>query len=96
LLEPDMALDPSSPEILIPEILHALQQKNARILFYDLSRIPIIDTLYYDWLCLLARACAAAAITMTVIRMQPTAACSLAHYITEAPPFGCAMDTEIP
>lgn len=96
LLEPGPALDPSDPALLIQEILALLQQKNVRILFYDLGRIPIIDTLYYDWLCLLARACAAAAISMTVIRMQATAACALSLYMNASPPFDCAMDTENP
>lgn len=94
LLEPGIGLDPSDTEGLIPEILDQLRRKNAVSLFYDLSRIPVIDTLYYDWLCFLARACSASAISMTVIRMQPTAACSLSLFITQDPPFACALDTE--
>ncbi|TWI77329.1 hypothetical protein LZ24_00133 [Desulfobotulus alkaliphilus] len=96
LLEPDTALDPSDPDRLITEILGELQKKNTRVIFYDLSRTPVIDTIYYEWLCLLAKSCSAAAITMTVIRMPPTAACSLASHMKSSPPFACALDTQSP
>ncbi|MCW7752791.1 hypothetical protein OOT00_02180 [Desulfobotulus sp. H1] len=96
LLEPGPGMDPSEPGNLIPEIIQILQRHKARFLFYDLAGTPVIDTLYYDWLCQLSRSCAAAAISMTVIRMPPSAACSLASHILAPPPFACALDTESP
>jgi rsbT antagonist protein RsbS len=92
LLEPSSSLNVRDRDALIEEIAGRLMQGRASHLYYDLSERAIIDPVYYDWLNALARAMFAINVRMVCIHMQPTAAYSLAQFITELPSFGTAID----
>lgn len=87
LLEPSRSLDISGRDELVVAVLARLQQGEAGQLYYDLAGLPLIDPLYYQWLNMLARACGAVNVTMTCIRMQPTAAFALSSYMDGSPDF---------
>lgn len=87
LLEPSPALDISSSETLLEEILQRLQRGKACKMYYDLANLPLIEPRYYHWLNMLARACSAVNVTMACIRMQPTAAFALSSYMEGSPDF---------
>lgn len=87
LLEPSPALDISSSEDLVEEILQRLQRGKACKLYYDLANLPLIEPRYYQWLNMLARACCAVNVVMACIRMQPTAAYALSSYMEGTPDF---------
>lgn len=87
LLEPSVALDISSSEDLLEEILQRLQLGKASKLYYDLANLPLIEPRYYQWLNMLARACCAVNVVMACIRMQPTAAYALSSYMEGTPDF---------
>ncbi len=87
LLEPGRGLDISQRPLLIEDILERLQRSGAAVLYYDLGELPLIDEAYYAWLDTLARACAALNVRMICMRMQPTAAFGLSHYLKEGPAF---------
>jgi rsbT antagonist protein RsbS len=87
LLEPSSALDISSSETLLEEILQRLQRGKAQKLYYDLADLPLIEARYYQWLNMLARACCAVNVAMACIRMQPTAAYALSSYMESSPDF---------
>lgn len=87
LLEPSLALDISSSEELIEELLQRLQRGKACKLYYDLANLPLIEPRYYQWLNMLARACCAVNVVMACIRMQPTAAFALSGYMEGEPDF---------
>jgi rsbT antagonist protein RsbS len=92
LLEPGEALDPSNPDLYLTVLADFLQQHNARCLLYDLKAIPIIDSIYRDWLEMLNALCHVVRIKMVVVNMQPAAAYALAIALDKPPTFHCARD----
>ncbi|WP_236860615.1 STAS domain-containing protein [Candidatus Reidiella endopervernicosa] len=94
LLEPGEGLDASDPDAYLVEMIDRLQQLSARRLIYDLKSIPLIDTLYYEWLLSVNSMCQIAGIEMVVVNIRPPVAYNLALMIKETPPFGCALDVD--
>jgi anti-anti-sigma regulatory factor len=94
LLEPRDALDPSDPDAYLQALLAYLQDRRARRLIYDLKDVPLIDTLYYEWLKAVNAMCRIGGIELVAANMQPTAAFVLAQRLTEPPPFACALDVD--
>jgi len=92
LLEPSRALDIGIGDELVVEILQRLQQARASTLYYDLADLPLIEPHYYRWLNMLARACRAVNVAMVCIRMQPTAAFALSHYMQGMPDFALGQE----
>lgn len=94
LAEPTRAFDLGDTVAAMEAILRELQAHKATRLYYDLSEVPVIDTVHYAWLNGLARACRAINVTMVCVHMQPTAAFGLAAFLTEPPAFATALDLE--
>ena len=94
LLEPTTSLDIADFPPVLEAVLERLQKNKTACLYYDLAETPIIDPVYYTWLDALARACRTMNIRMVCIHMQPTAAYSLAHQLTEMPAFDTALDVQ--
>jgi|MTBAKMStandDraft_1061839.scaffolds.fasta_scaffold00150_5 Anti-anti-sigma regulatory factor (antagonist of anti-sigma factor) len=92
LLEPTHGMDVGHPEELLEEIVRRLQERRATLLYYDLSEMPLIDTVYYGWLNRLALACKSINVRMVCISMQPTAAFALAGLTDTPPRFESALD----
>ena len=90
LLEPLSSLNLQEIGVLLQEIVTLLQQGRGSRLYYDLSELPVIDQVYYDWLDKLARVCLAVNVRMVCINMQPTAAFALAKFIDKKPVFETA------
>lgn len=90
LLEPLSSLNIQDVGALLQEIVVLLQQGRGSRLYYDLSGLPVIDQVYYDWLDKLARICLAVNIKMVCINMQPTAAFALARFLDTKPVFETA------
>jgi rsbT antagonist protein RsbS len=91
LLEPLASLNIQDGGQLMQDIVEQLQQRPCVCLYYDLNGLPVIDHVYYDWLDKLARICQTVNIKMICINMQPTAAFTLASFLTENPVFSTAL-----
>lgn len=91
LLEPRRSMNIQEQNMLMREIVAAVQQEQGERLYYDLDSLPIIDQVYYDWLDKLARTCGALNIKMICINMQPTAAFTLSKFLTTKPIFETAL-----
>jgi rsbT antagonist protein RsbS len=91
LLEPRRSMNIQEQNMLMREIVAAVQQEQGERLYYDLDSLPIIDQVYYDWLDKLARTCLAMNIKMICINMQPTAAFTLSKFLTGKPVFETAL-----
>lgn len=94
LLEPGAGLDPNNIDLYLEPLMSFLQQQKARKLIYDLKNVPLIDTIYYNWLVYIHRLCSISGMGFIVANMQPTAAFALSTTIKETPPFICALDVE--
>ncbi len=92
LLEPLRSMNIQDPGALLQHIVAQVQQGHGTHLYYDLSELPIIDQIYYDWLDKLARTCQTINIKMTCINMQSTAAFTLSKFLTSKPAFATALD----
>ncbi len=92
LLEPLRSMNIQDQNELLQQVVAQVQQGQGAHLYYDLSELPIIDQVYYDWLDKLARTCQAANLKMTCINMQPTAAFTLSKFLTGKPAFASALD----
>ena len=92
LLEPDEGLDPSAPDLYLPGIIAFMRKHGASELVYDLGKLPIVDSVYYGWLCMLASACTFSGVTLRVVRMRPSAAFALSAGLDADPPFACSLD----
>lgn len=90
LLEPSTSLNLDDQGRLIESITARLIKERSARLYYDLSTLPLIDPLYYDWLNALARAVLTVNVKMICVNMQPTAAFALSKFMTEKPVFGTA------
>jgi len=91
LLEPLHSINIRDQGELIQDIVTQVQQGQGMRLYFDLSGLPVIDHVYYDWLDQLARTCLAVNIKMICINMQPTAAFTLSKFLTNKPVFDTAM-----
>jgi rsbT antagonist protein RsbS len=94
LLEPQHGINPGEPGPSIEAVLRALRATRSTQLYYDLSDIAIIDTVYYDFLNQLTTACHTLGIRMTCINMQPSAAFALAAHLEQPPRFAVARGIE--
>ncbi|HEC13208.1 MAG TPA: hypothetical protein ENI80_08170 [Acidiferrobacteraceae bacterium] len=94
LLEPGDGLDPSQPGVYLEVLISHLQSNRTRRLIYDLSNVPIIDNIYYDWLVSVNSICRISGIEMVTANMAPTAAYNLATSIDHDPPFATALDVD--
>jgi len=94
LLEPSEGLDPTDPDAYLVGMVDALQQLRTKRLIYDLKSIPLIDSVYYDWLLAVSGMCQISGIEMVVVNIRPAAAYTLALHLKETPPFGCALDVD--
>jgi hypothetical protein len=92
LLEPGEGLDPSDPEVYLEPLVAYLQTRDARVLLYDLSNVPVIDELYYRWLTAVDTICRISGIQLVTVNMRPAAAYALALMLDEPPAFECALD----
>lgn len=92
LAEPTEGFDPSDPDRHLPELFQSLHHRRARLLFFDLSQTPLIDSVYYRWLEDLAATCRLAGAELTAVNMQPTAAFALARHLEAAPSFTCQRE----
>lgn len=91
LLEPLRSMNIQDTGQLMQDIVARLQQNKGVKLYYDLSELPVIDSVYYDWLDKLARICLTLNIKMICINMQPTAAFTLSSFLTDKPVFATAL-----
>jgi rsbT antagonist protein RsbS len=91
LLEPLRSMNIRDQGVLMQEIIAQVQQGQGARLYFDLSGLPVIDHVYYDWLDQMARTCLAVNIKMICINMQPTAAFSLSKFLTKKPAFETAL-----
>ena len=94
LLEPEFGLDPGQPERYLDPLIGRLQAVRATQLLYDLKKIPLIDSLYYQWLVSLHAAARICGIEMIVVRITPEAAYGLACTLQAMPPFRCVLDVD--
>ena len=94
LLEPGDALDPSSPDDYVVELMKIMQKEDARTLMYDLKQVPLIDQVYYQWLVRLHSLCRLANVDLIMVNIQTTAAFSLAMNLKQPPPFKCSLDVD--
>ena len=94
LLEPGEGLDPSDPDAYLTALLAHLQQQGARRLVYDLKNVPLVDTVYYDWLMAVHAQCRVMNIEMVAVHMRPPAAYALTQTLAAPPPFRCALDVD--
>ena len=94
LLEPSEGLDPGRPDDYLEGLAEALGELSGRRLIYDLKSVPLVDTLYYDWLRRLHALCSISGVEMVVVNMQPAAAYALAMAMGDDPPFRCALDVD--
>lgn len=94
LLEPSDALDPSSPDDYVVELMTIIQKEEARTLMYDLKQVPLIDQVYYRWLVRLHDLCSLANVELIMVNIRTTAAFSLAMNLKQPPPFKCSLDVE--
>ncbi|MCW8924069.1 MAG: STAS domain-containing protein [Gammaproteobacteria bacterium] len=94
LLEPTDALDPSSPDDYVAELMEVLQKEEAQTLMYDLNQVPLIDQVYYNWLIRLNNLCRLANVELVIVNIRTTAAFSLAMSLKTAPPFKCSLDVD--
>lgn len=92
LLEPLRSLNIGNCGALVEGIVGHLSGAGASRLYYDLSKQPIIDPVYYGWLNQLARTVAAINVKMVCIHMQPTAAFALVQFEVARPAFETALD----
>ncbi|MDD3519498.1 MAG: hypothetical protein PHQ14_14210 [Chromatiales bacterium] len=90
LFEPQHGVDPARPETLIVTLLDRLRVWRTRHLYYDLSRVEVIDPVYLRFLNQFARACRTADIRMVCIHMQPGTAFALAAHMDQPPAFETA------
>jgi rsbT antagonist protein RsbS len=91
LLEPLRSMNIRDQGGLIQDIVSRVQQGQGARLYFDLSGLPVIDHVYYDWLDQLARTCLAVNIRMICINMQPTAAFTLSKFLATRPVFETAL-----
>jgi rsbT antagonist protein RsbS len=91
LLEPLRSLNIAEQGQMMQDIVCLLQQEQGVRLYYDLSDVPVIDPVYYDWLDKLARICLTVNIKMVCIHMQPTAALTLSAFLSGKPLFETAL-----
>ncbi|WP_019567904.1 hypothetical protein [Thioalkalivibrio sp. ALMg13-2] len=94
LLEPGEGLDPGEPDAYLAPLATYLQRAGARRLIYDLSSVPVIDPLYYDWLKKVYAVSAVCGVRMVVASMSPPTAYALASTLNETPPFDCALNVD--
>ncbi|WP_459873233.1 hypothetical protein [Endothiovibrio diazotrophicus] len=94
LLEPGEGLDPSHADDYLEELAETLIELKGRLLLYDLKSVPLVDALYYDWLCRIHALCSISGVGMVVVNMQPAAAFALAMAMERDPPFRCALDVD--
>ena len=94
LLEPGDGLDPTDPDAYLEPLAAYLQRYGAKRLIYDLTNVPVIDPLYYNWLKSVHAICSVCGMEMVVASMNPSAAYSLAHILDETPPFTCALNVD--
>ena len=94
LLEPKEGLDPSNPDAYLPKLMAFLQKAKAQRLLYDLTSLPLVDSVYYEWLKDVHRLCQIAGVKLIAVSMRPTAAYALAIASKEPPPFACARDVD--
>jgi len=94
LLEPGAGLDPSDPDVYLEPLLRHLQTNNAERLLYDLSDVPVIDDVYYDWLLRLNTICKFANIELVTVNISPAVAYALSAIINADPPFTCALNVK--
>ncbi|MDY0131438.1 MAG: hypothetical protein RBR53_02105 [Desulforegulaceae bacterium] len=87
LMEPYDNLDPLCPGPMIETISNSLFKTPVPKLYYDLNKILIIDEVYYDWLCMLSKACSIFQTKLIAINIKPSAAISLSSFINKKPPF---------
>ena len=91
LLEPLRSMNIRDQGALMQEIVTQVKQGQGARLYFDLSGLPVIDHIYYDWLDQLARTCRVVNIRMICINMQPTAAFTLSKFLTNKPIFETAL-----
>lgn len=94
LLEPEFGLDPGQPDRYLDPLIGRLQETGATRLLYDLQKIPVIDSLYYQWLNQLHDACHICGIELIAVRITPAAAYGLAVTLQAMPPFRCVLDVD--
>lgn len=94
LLEPGEGLDPSDPDAYLKDVVGYLQRQRASRLIYDLTNVPLIDRIYYDWLKMLSDICQVAGVQLVAVNMAPAAAFALAQLLDAPPPFVCALDVD--
>ncbi|WP_038036143.1 MULTISPECIES: hypothetical protein [unclassified Thioalkalivibrio] len=94
LLEPGDGLDPTDANAYLEPLAAFLQGRDARRLIYDLTKVPVIDRVYYEWLKAVHAICAICGVEMVVAGMRPSAAYALAHSLDETPPFTCALNVD--
>lgn len=92
LLKPEDSLDPLSSDSLLESIGEKLAGGEISSLYYDLSRVHIIDKIYYGWLCKLARTCSIYGTELKTINMKSTAAMGLVSFIKDRPPFHTSLE----
>lgn len=92
LLEPELGLDPGTPDRYLDALITRLQELEASRLLYDLQKVPYIDEIYYQWLVTLHSACMICGIELVAVNIRAAAAFGLSTRIERMPPFRCALD----
>ncbi len=92
LFEPGPAMDPTDSEGEIKETLEFLRKQGASLLYYDMSKVMLIDRVYYKWLCVMHDACRIFGAKMIAVNVRPTAASSLSNILDSDPPFPSAQE----
>jgi rsbT antagonist protein RsbS len=94
LLEPELGLDPSTPDRYLSPLIQRLQEMGASKLLYDLQKIPMVDEVYYQWLLALYGDCRICGIDLVAVNLGAAAAFGLSANIDRLPPFACARDVD--
>lgn len=91
LLEPSEGLSPTDGGAHIEALGEVLLRARARLLYYDVKDVVIIDVVYLGWLSRLHKACALLGVDLVVLHMRPEAAYALSRGVIRLPPFVCAQ-----
>lgn len=94
LLEPGEGLDPSDPDAYLEPLVGYLQRQRASRLIYDLTSVPLIDSVYYRWLKTVSDICRVTGVQLVVVNMAPPAAFALSRILDGPPPFLCALNVD--
>lgn len=94
MLEPGEGLDPGSPDEYLEDILEFMNRYNTCRLVYDLQNTPVLEEVYYAWLCRVNAVCRLNGAQMVVVSVRPATAFALAIMLDHSPPFHCARDVD--